>query len=89
MGPGNEATANTNTILHSTPQHVIKQVLMRTEWYHGHVVLLVYQKVIDVLFIPAFVSVSDFVLAPPILVPRLDTSVDPTLLLCEGMTYFS
>ena len=32
----------------------------------------------DVQFIPAFVSVSDFVLAPPILVPRLDTSVDST-----------
>ena len=43
----------------------------------------------DVLFIPAFVSVSDFVLAPPILVPRLDTSVDSILLLCEGMSYFS
>ena len=66
---------------------------MRTECYHGHVVLLelypVYQKVM-LLFIPAFVSVgSNFALATPILVPRLDTSVDSTLLLCEGMSYFS
>ena len=38
----------------------------------------------------SFVSVgSDFVLATPSLVPRLDTSVDATLLLCEGMSYFS
>ena len=51
---------------------------------------MLFSNKVMLLFIPAFVSIgSDFVLVTPSLVPRLDTSVDATLLLCESMSYFS